>query len=211
MKKIIFFLFLFVGTLANAQKFTILGKVVDKNQETLAGATILVKENNQGTSTDINGKFQIGLKQGSYTLVVSFVGFKTIEKKINLTESIELTIELDVDENILDEVLVKAVRATSDIPVTFSNLSKKEIAKRNLGQDIPVLLNYLPSVISSSDAGAGVGYTYLNVRGSNSERINVTINGIPYNDAESHGTFWVNLGDFSRSDQGRLPYLQHRT
>ncbi len=66
---------------------------------------------------------------------------------------------LEEDDNVLDEVLVSAVRATSNIPVTYSNLSKKELAKRNLGQDIPVLLNYLPSVISSSDAGAGVGYT----------------------------------------------------
>ena len=112
-----------------------------------------------------------------------------------------LTIVLYEDDNILDEVLVSAVRATSSIPVTYSNLSKKELAKRNLGQDIPILLNYLPSVISSSDAGAGVGYTYLNVRGSNSERINVTINGIPYNDPESHGTFWVNLGDFASSTE----------
>ena len=101
----------------------------------------------------------------------------------------------------LDEVLVKAVRVKANAPVTHSNLSKKEIAKRNLGQDIPTLLNYLPAVISSSDAGAGVGYTYLNVRGSNGERVNVTINGIPYNDAESHGTFWVNLGDFASSTE----------
>ncbi|MGY8910830.1 MAG: TonB-dependent receptor, partial [Flavobacteriales bacterium] len=89
----------------------------------------------------------------------------------------------------------------TDIPVTFSNLSKKEIAKRNLGQDIPILLNYLPSVVSSTDGGAGIGYTYMSVRGSNSERINVTVNGIPYNDAESHGSFWVNLGDFASSTE----------
>lgn len=101
----------------------------------------------------------------------------------------------------LDEVLVKAVRVKATAPVTHSNLSKKEIAKRNLGQDIPMLLNYLPSVVSSSDAGAGVGYTYLRVRGSDATRINVTINGIPYNDAESQGTFWVNLGDFASSTQ----------
>ena len=98
-------------------------------------------------------------------------------------------------------MLVTAVRATQNTPITYSNLNKKELSKRNLGQDIPILLNYLPSVISSSDAGAGIGYTYLNVRGSNSERINVTINGIPYNDAESHGTFWVNLGDFASSTE----------
>lgn len=99
----------------------------------------------------------------------------------------------------LDEVLVKAVRVQPNAPITHSNLTKKDIQKRNLGQDIPVLLNYLPSVVSSSDAGAGIGYTYLRVRGSDATRVNVTINGIPYNDAESQGTFWVNLGDFASS------------
>jgi iron complex outermembrane receptor protein len=99
----------------------------------------------------------------------------------------------------LDEVLVKAVRVKPNAPITHSNISKKDIQKRNLGQDIPVLLNYLPSVVSSSDAGAGIGYTYLRVRGSDATRVNVTINGIPYNDAESQGTFWVNLGDFASS------------
>ena len=99
----------------------------------------------------------------------------------------------------LDEVLVKAVRVQPNAPITHSNVTRKEIAKRNLGQDIPVLLNYLPSVVSSSDAGAGIGYTYLRVRGSDATRVNVTINGIPYNDAESQGTFWVNLGDFASS------------
>tara|TARA_B100001059_G_scaffold224991_1_gene251706 strand:+ start:3664 stop:5787 length:2124 start_codon:yes stop_codon:yes gene_type:complete len=99
----------------------------------------------------------------------------------------------------LDEVLVKAVRVQPNAPITHSNVTKKDITKRNLGQDIPVLLNYLPSVVSSSDAGAGIGYTYLRVRGSDATRVNVTINGIPYNDAESQGTFWVNLGDFASS------------
>ena len=99
----------------------------------------------------------------------------------------------------LDEVLVKAVRVQPNAPITHSNVTKKDIEKRNLGQDIPVLLNYLPSVVSSSDAGAGIGYTYLRVRGSDATRVNVTINGIPYNDAESQGTFWVNLGDFASS------------
>ncbi len=199
MKKITFFLFLFVSVLASAQKLSVLGKIVNKNQEALPGATILVKETNQGTSSDLNGAFKLSLENGTYTIRISYVGFKTVEKKIRLDEDKTLTIILSSNENVLDEVLVSAVRATADIPVTYSNLDKKELAKRNLGQDIPMLLNYLPSVISSSDAGAGVGYTYLNVRGSNSERINVTINGIPFNDAESHGSFWVNLGDFASS------------
>jgi iron complex outermembrane receptor protein len=201
MKKITIFLFLFVSVLTNAQKVTVSGKIVDKNQKNLTGATILVKETNQGLSSDLDGNFSFKLNKGTFTLKVSFIGFKTIEKSIFLDENSVVTIVLEEDDNVLDEVLVSAVRATSNIPVTYSNLGKKELAKRNLGQDIPVLLNYLPSVISSSDAGAGIGYTYLNVRGSNSERINVTINGIPYNDPESHGTFWVNLGDFASSTE----------
>ncbi|AUC78912.1 TonB-dependent receptor [Nonlabens sp. MB-3u-79] len=99
----------------------------------------------------------------------------------------------------LDEVLVKAVRVDAKSPITHSNLSKEEIAKRNLGQDIPMLLNFLPSVVTTSDAGAGIGYSGIRVRGVSSQSTNVTINGIPYTDAESLGTFWVNLGDFSSS------------
>ena len=99
----------------------------------------------------------------------------------------------------LDEVLVKAVRVKEKAPITHSNVTKKEIAKRNLGQDIPVLLNFLPSVVTTTDAGAGVGYTGIRVRGVSPQSTNITINGIPYNDAESLGTFWVNLGDFASS------------
>lgn len=195
------FLSLFAIGFANAQTFTLSGKVIDENKEPLSGATVFVKELKKGTSTDIDGKFSFNLRKGDYTIRVSFVGYKTKEQKITLSKDQSIQFELPTDENVLDEVLVSAIRANSEIPVTYSNLNKKEIAKRNLGQDIPVLLNYLPSVVSSSDAGAGVGYTYLNVRGSNGERINVTINGIPYNDAESHGTFWVNLGDFASSTE----------
>jgi iron complex outermembrane recepter protein len=99
----------------------------------------------------------------------------------------------------LDEVLVSAIRVTSKTPVSFSNLSKQELAERNLGQDIPILMNFLPSVVTTSDAGNGVGYTGIRVRGSDATRVNVTINGIPYNDSESQGTFWVNMPDFVSS------------
>lgn len=99
----------------------------------------------------------------------------------------------------LDEVLVKSVRVDAKSPITHSNVSKKEITKRNLGQDIPILLNFLPSVVTTTDAGAGVGYTGIRVRGVSPQSTNITINGIPYNDAESLGTFWVNLGDFASS------------
>ncbi len=102
---------------------------------------------------------------------------------------------------VLDEVFVSAIRVTQEAPVTFSNLSKEEIMPRNLGQDIPVLMNFLPAVVTTSDAGAGVGYTGIRVRGSDATRVNVTINGIPYNDSESQGTFWVNLPDFASSTE----------
>jgi len=99
----------------------------------------------------------------------------------------------------LDEVLVSAVRATEKAPVSFSNLSNKDFQSRNLGQDIPILMNFMPSVVTTSDAGNGVGYTGIRVRGTDATRVNVTINGIPYNDSESNGTFFVNLPDFASS------------
>lgn len=101
--------------------------------------------------------------------------------------------------NQLTEVVVSSVRAKGKNPITFTNFSKEELAPRNLGQDVPVLLNYLPSVVSTTDAGNGVGYTYMRVRGSDGSRINVTLDGIPFNDSESQGTFFVNLPDFTSS------------
>ena len=109
------------------------------------------------------------------------------------------TVQDSTKTQTLDEVLVNAVRVNADSPITHSNVSKAELAKRNLGQDIPVLLNYLPSVVTTTDAGAGIGYTGIRVRGISGSSTNVTINGIPYNDAESLGTFWVNLQDFASS------------
>ena len=88
----------------------------------------------------------------------------------------------------LEEVIVSSVRVKDNIPIAFNNVSKEEISKRNLGQDIPILLNFLPNVVTTSDAGTGIGYTGIRIRGVNSQSTNVTINGIPYNDAESLGT-----------------------
>jgi len=110
----------------------------------------------------------------------------------------EVTVDSTKIES-LEEVLVKAVRVDADSPITHTNVDKEELAKRNLGQDIPTLLNFLPSVVTTSDAGAGIGYTGIRVRGSDATRVNVTINGIPYNDQESQGTFWVDLPDFASS------------
>lgn len=99
----------------------------------------------------------------------------------------------------LSPVEVRAVRAAETAPVTKTNIGKNEIRKLNTGQDIPFLLNLTPSVVVNSDAGNGVGYTGIRIRGTDATRINVTLNGIPYNDAESQGTFFVDLPDFSSS------------
>ena len=99
----------------------------------------------------------------------------------------------------LEEVLVKSVRVKPNAPITHSNVTKAQLESRNLGQDLPILLNYLPSVVTTSDAGAGIGYTGIRVRGVSPLSTNVTINGIPFTDAESLGAFWVNMPDFSSS------------
>lgn len=101
----------------------------------------------------------------------------------------------------LDEVLVSVVRAKETLPVTFSNISKEEIKKKNFGQQMPILLNTLPNVVTYSEDGSGFGASNMYVRGADLERINVTINGIPFNDSESHGVFWYNLSDFASSSE----------
>ncbi|MEO9478191.1 MAG: TonB-dependent receptor [Maribacter dokdonensis] len=128
--------------------------------------------------------------------IASFFAFS-----LGVSAQEQVTDSLEGQKVVLDEVFVSAVRVTKQSPVTFSNLTKEEIKPRNLGQDIPVLMNFLPSVVTTTDAGAGVGYTGLRVRGSDATRVNVTINGIPYNDAESQGTFWVNMPDFASSTE----------
>ena len=160
-------------------------------QAPLPGATVIAGGN--GVLTDESGYFQIIAGQAE----VRFLGYKT--KTIGLTDLI--TIFLSPDVTITDEVLVSATRATEKMGATFSNINKLTLQKQNFGQDLPMILNWTPSLVTTSDAGAGVGYTGLRIRGSDATRINVTINGIPYNDAESQGTFWVDVPDIATSTQ----------
>jgi len=99
----------------------------------------------------------------------------------------------------LDEIVVQSIRVKYSAPFSHSNISKEELSSKNLGQDLPILLSFLPSVVTTSDAGAGVGYTGIRIRGVSAQSTNITINGIPFNDPESHGTYWVNLPDFTSS------------
>ena len=99
----------------------------------------------------------------------------------------------------LEEVVITGTRASEKTPIAYTNITKKEINDRNLGQDIPILMELTPSFVSTSDGGTGVGYTNMRIRGSDNTRINVTMNGIPMNDAESHGVWWVNMPDLASS------------
>jgi iron complex outermembrane receptor protein len=152
---------------------------------------LLLTKNNRLFLFELNLFFRMKSKLSKFSLAVFLMLsiFVTAQEKQQDSTKVET----------LDEVLVKSVRVNATAPITHSNLTKKDLEKRNLGQDIPILLNYLPSVVTTSDAGAGVGYTGIRVRGINAQSTNVTINGIPYNDSESLGTFWVNLGDFASS------------
>ncbi|WP_282162025.1 TonB-dependent receptor [Ulvibacterium marinum] len=183
------------------ETFKVSGKFYDDFDNPLPGVNVLVKGTQRGITTDFNGYYELFLEEGQYTLVYSFLAPNVIERSFYLNQDLNLDVKIREKLEVLDEVFVSAIRVTKETPVTFSNLKKEEIAPRNLGQDIPVLMNFLPSVVTTSDAGAGVGYTGIRVRGSDATRVNVTINGIPYNDAESQGTFWVNMPDFASSTE----------
>ncbi|AWW30620.1 TonB-dependent receptor [Echinicola strongylocentroti] len=190
---------LLVGVCAIAQN-QLTGKVIDATTgEPLIGANVLLEGTGRGSTADLNGAFAIkNIPDGQYQLKVSFVGYEAEVKALEIP-SPELEIKLKENSLLTEEFIVSATRASETTPTTFSTVTKEDLAKNNLGQDMPMLLNYTPSVVTNSDAGAGIGYTGLRIRGSDQTRINVTVNGIPMNDAESHGVFWVNMPDFASS------------
>jgi iron complex outermembrane recepter protein len=173
------------------------GKVTDASSTPIASATVELS-NGLSTLTTESGAFEFKkVKPGNYTLQVTSVGYQSASQQVSTGSPVD--IKLDRLNLFLQPVEIKATRADDKAPFTKSNLSKKEIEKLNLGQDLPFVLNQTPSVIVYSDAGNGVGYTYIRIRGSDASRTNVTLNGIPFNDAESQGTFFVNLPDFTSS------------
>ncbi len=181
-------------------QFGITGTVKDRNDKPLTGANVVVKNTFLGTVTDHEGKFSLnGLKAGTYTLQVSFIGFEPVEKEISLSSNMSADIVLEPSDIMGEEVIISAVRATQKTPATYSVIHSEKLAGINLGKDMPYLIADQPSVVVTSDAGNGVGYTGLRIRGSDLTRINVTINGIPVNDPESHYVFWVDLPDFASS------------
>jgi iron complex outermembrane receptor protein len=166
----------------------------------LPGASVVIENTFYGVSAKSDGGFEFrNLKPGSYTLKASFVGFETQEISVRVPAEHSVTFELAPTFIMTGEVLVSATRAKDKTPVAYTNISGEEIAGRNMGQDIPYLLQLTPSFVATSDAGAGVGYTNFRIRGTDLNRINVTVNGIPLNDAESHGTWFVDQPDLASS------------
>ncbi len=178
-------------------QFVVSGKVLGENNEPLAGAIILVEGTLYGVSTDENGYYKLKLHNGQHRIRYSFTGYKTHYTNIAVNENTTLDITLEVNTVLTDEVVVTATRADKNSAQTYSELKKEDIEKNNLGIDLPYLLDQTPSVVVTSDAGAGIGYTGIRIRGTDPTRINVTVNGIPLNDAESHGVWWVNMPDFA--------------
>ncbi|MBC7650632.1 MAG: carboxypeptidase-like regulatory domain-containing protein, partial [Deinococcales bacterium] len=176
------------------------GKVVDAaTQQPIASATIRL--GNSVAIADEQGKFSfVKIVAGSYELQASSIGYVDNTDKVLVSKSsASTTITLKSNALFLQPLEVKALRAGDKAPFTKTNISKAQIAKTNLGQDIPFLLNQTPSTVINSDAGNGIGYTNIYIRGVDLTRINVTLNGIPYNDAESQGTYWVDIPDMASS------------
>ncbi|MDB5150483.1 MAG: TonB-dependent receptor, partial [Mucilaginibacter sp.] len=190
---------LLLPVMASAQ-LSIRGKVTNQAGEALPGATITILNPQQSTVTDAAGKYRFNnLKSGNYKLKISYVGYKQVTVTTTVDADKILDFTLGLGNLTADEVTVTATRAGKNSPTAFTNLSKKDLEKNNFGQDLPYLLNQTPSVVISSDAGTGIGYTGIRIRGSDASRINVTVNGIPLNDAESQGSYFVDLPDFASS------------
>ncbi|MCO5237549.1 MAG: TonB-dependent receptor [Chitinophagaceae bacterium] len=200
MKRTFLIMVMLAVTISTIAQSTLHGKIIEQHSsQPVAGATVVISGNRYALS-DENGDFYFkNLKTGSYPVAISAVGFKTLHQTIRVPASASLNFKMEQIDLMLQPIEIKGVRAADKAPFTKSNLAKKEIEKLNTGQDLPFVLNQLPSVVVNSDAGNGFGYTGIRIRGTDATRINITLNGIPYNDAESQGTFFVDLPDFVSS------------
>jgi iron complex outermembrane recepter protein len=187
--------------LASAQ-YSISGQVIDKNTKNgLIGANVTLKSaKTLVAATDNDGHFEFsGIENGEYILKVSYVGYEIYNQTINIPSDENLSIQLQEDPYLSDAVVVTATRANKNAPLSYSEIDKEELEVLNMGKDVPYLLEGMPSVVTTSDGGTGVGYTGIRIRGSDPTRVNVTLNGIPYNDSESQGVYWVDLPDIASS------------
>lgn len=182
-------------------QFTLNGKVKNaKTKESITGVTISFDNSFVSTQTNEDGGFEIeNMKKGNYIIHFSILGFQLRTDTIEIQKNKTLEIELQENVILMDAIIVSSTRVDDKSGLAFSTIKKEEMQEQNTGQDLPYLLNQQTSVVTTSDAGAGIGYTGIRIRGSDATRVNVTINGIPVNDAESQGTFWVDLPDIASS------------
>ncbi len=206
MKKILFNCSLLFLIALNAipmqqeQKWTISGKVMDENGRPLTGATIIIKDTYLGTTAGSEGNFNFKpMKPGDYVVEVAHLGYESVTREVRLDGDVCIEFELKVAIIQADEIMVIGTRASENTPVAYRNLKREDIEKLNTGQDLPYLLSSLPSLVETSEAGAGLGYTNFRIRGTDPSRINITIDGIPINDPESQQVFWVNMPDLASS------------
>jgi iron complex outermembrane receptor protein len=185
----------FIVLAAQAQ-FNLTGTVTDESGKPLAGANLLISGSVSGVSSGPSGEFIFkNLKAGNYLLRASFVGYEQKEVPVSLTGNQSVKIVLAERMFLADEVVVRATRADRNSPVAYTDISREEIHQMTKIQDVPYLLALTPSVTLTSDGGIGVGYSGLRIRGTDPTRINVTLNGVPFNDSESHEVYWVDIPD----------------
>jgi len=179
------------------------GYVTNESGEPMIGASVFLRATDYATITNDKGYYELnGIFPGEYDLKVSYVGYKSHVEYMILESSGTHDVALTGTIFQIDEIEVTANYLNNDAPFSYVEMDKEQIELKNLGQDIPFLLEHTPSTVVTSDAGAGIGYTGMRIRGSDGTRINVTINGVPLNDSESHGVFWVDLPDFGSSTDG---------
>lgn len=195
------FLIMLMMPFAAFSQVRLSGTVTDKKDGTpLPGTHILIENTFFTDVADASGNFVFrGLKKGDFTLKVSHIGFQTETIRIYLEKDTSLSIGLTETAILGEEVNITATRAGEKYPVAVSTITQKEIARVNTGKDIPYIIQNTPSVVTTSDAGTGIGYTGMTIRGTDLTRINVTVNGIPLNDAESQGVWFVDLPDIASS------------
>ncbi len=181
-------------------QFSLSGKITDAEHGALPGAYVTMKDTYYQTITDNQGNFILtGIRKGDYELQISYIGFEMIRKLVSISKNITLDLTMKESAVVADAVIVSAIRASENTPTTYTTVGKEEITRQNLVQDLPYILGNQTSVVATSDAGTGIGYTGLRIRGSDATRINVTINGVPLNDPESHAVYWVDVPDFASS------------
>lgn len=202
MKNALLVFLYFIATFVSAQSNTIKGVVKDaETLKTLPGATVRIEKTFTAVSTNSNGEFKltVGPDVKRVVLEISFIGYQTFKTDITDFTSNQTEIKLIKTTLQTEEVVIAAYRASEKSGLAVTNLDAATIKQANTGVDLPIMLNQIPSAVTNSDAGGGVGYTGIRIRGSDGTRINVTMNGIPVNDAESHGVFWVNMPDLASS------------